>query len=284
MTVLPTGKARPSPDKSSNRSVQPSTARHAQLHRFEQLGLRWNPFRVVRPDERADVFLPDLYRSTDSAEVIAKSRAPFTQIIADSGHGKSTLLAAVTDTLDDFDVAYEKYYLPPALFARVATPTGNVRVLVIDEVERLTHWNRYRLLRWTARGNRLIVSTHCDLSQTFAGSAVTVRIPEITDDGLQRYFQRRISWAGGDAERFRLTTAATAWLLRVTSGNLRVVEAVLYEVLQSAVPGEQLVIDVDQLAPHENFARQRTAVEALGNLPPTLWRRLRWAIRTRASY
>ena len=266
----------------SHLSMTSPESRLNQLRRFERLGLKWNPFRVVRPRERRDVFLPALYDSTASAFDIAHSAAPLTQIIADSGHGKSTLLAAVIQELQTADTVFESHYLPPSLSARVATPARRIQVLVIDEFERLTRLNRYQLRRWAERGHRLIVSTHRDLG--VQSSAVeTVRLSTVSDDGLQRYFEKRIGWAGGDIAHSQLTADATSWLLRVTAGNLRVVDAVLYEVFQRAEPDGPLIIDTDCLRFFEDCARERAEFDALGNLPPSPLRRLKCVFSQRKS-
>lgn len=254
----------------------PTLNRDRRLRHFERLGLRWNPFRIPRPEERSLAYLPDLYDATATAADIANSDASVTQIIADSGHGKSTLLAAVLEELDQADVKYKFHYLQPTLFARVAVPASEIRVLVVDEFERLTRWNRRRLVRWTQRGHRLIVSTHRDLRRSMNSPVATVRLSTITVDGLQRYFTMRVEWASGDIGQFELTDDAIHWLLQKTGGNLRVVDAVLYESFQTATPHERLVIDAERLRPFEAFARERAEFDAQGNLPPGPLRRLGW--------
>jgi len=266
-----------------------------QLHRFERLGLNWNPFRTVATSEKPDVYIPDLYRTTALARDVALTDSPFTQVIGRAGHGKSTFLTAVADALDKAGVPGESHYLQPLLWTRVAVPGPDVRVLILDEAERLSWWNLSSLLRWTRRGGRLIVSSHRDLSGRFSHSAlrpVTITFPVVTVEGLQEFFLTRLRWAGHVDGRFDLTTDGADWLLAVSEGNLRVVEAVLYEIFQVAAdefvscPGSSagqsapLRIDSERLNPLEEFAKRRAAFEAEGNIPFSRLRLLTQSIRT----
>ncbi len=258
-----------------------------QLHRFERLGLKWNPFRTVDHSEKADVYIPDLYRTTALARDIAFSDSPFTQVIGRAGHGKSTFLTAVSDALDKAGVSFESRYLQPSLWTRVAVPGPDVRVLILDETERLSWWNLGSLLRWARQGGRLIVSSHRDLSGPFSHPAlrpVTIAFPVVTAEGLQELFLTRLRWAGHVEGRFELAPDGADWLLAVSEGNLRVVEAVLYEIFQVAAdefvscPGSStgqsapLRINSERLHQLEEFATRRAAFEAEGNIPFSRWR------------
>jgi hypothetical protein len=279
-----------------------------QLCRFERLGLKWNPFRTVAPLEKPDVYIPDLYQTSALARDVAFSDSRFTQVIARAGHGKSTFLAAVADLLSEADIPFDSLYLQPSLRTRVHAPQVDVRVLVLDEAERLTSPNLRKLIRWTHRGGRLIVSSHRDLSgeacgRPVSGGAVTIALPDITATGLQQFFLTRLRWADGSDDRFQLTADGADWLLSASEGNLRVAEAVLYEVFQvaadeivavpnsaasqdsagsqnsAAARGLPLRIDSEQLSGLKEFARRRADFEAAGNVPYSRFQILAHRIR-----
>ncbi len=224
------------------------------------------------------MFVPDLYGTASHAAAIANSQKRITQIIANAGWGKSTLLAAVADELTANETPYEFHYLPPALFSRVPVPPRDVAVLIIDEVERLTRANLRSLNRWTEKGRRLVVSTHRNVFASIPDETQTIELPGISVDGLRRYFQSRVEWAGGDQARFVLSEDAATWLIELTGRNLRVIEAVLYEVFQKADANEQLIIERQHVKPFADFAGDRAGQEAEGNQKPSPFRRLRWAL------
>ena len=210
------------------------TSRIDQLRRFERLGLRGNPFRIPIPSERRDVYVPDLYGALELATQVASSGEAVTQIIARAGHGKSTFLAAVAEALDETDTSFESIYLEPSLRTRVPVPQPDLRVLILDEAERLTTRNLRRLVHWTRSGGRLIVSSHQDLSCRLPGiEARTIQLEGISRAALLRLFLARLQWAGSGEKNFQLTEDAADWLIEVSQGNLRVIEAVLYESFQA---------------------------------------------------
>lgn len=269
------------------------SSRVDQLHRFERLGLKWNPFRVVNPSEKPDVYIPDLYKTAALAREIALSDSPFTQVIARAGHGKSTFLAAVADTLRDAGISFEKLYLQPSVRIRVRVPKKDVRVLILDEAERLPGHNLKKLVGWTRRGGRLIVSSHRDLFPLvhLAWSPMTIAFPQVTVDGLQQFFRTRLRWAGDTDQHFELTADGAEWLLFFSEGNLRVAEAVLYEAFQVAADeltshraleaprSMPLRIDSENLKWLEEFAKRRAAFEAEGNVPFSEWRLIGQSIK-----
>lgn len=267
------------------------TARVDQLRRFARLGLKWNPFRVVAPQEKPDTYVADLFESNGLASQVATSDAAFTQIIAKAGHGKSTFLAAVADELDEADIPFERHYLEPSLRTRVASPDASIRVLLLDEAERLTHRNLRRLSRWTGEGGRLVVSSHRDLSGIVTGQTETVELPGLTTTALQRLFGARLRWAGSDDRAFEMTSDGADWLLESGAGNLRVVESVLYELFQEmaeraasqstaeAIPQKVSTIDAQQLEWLRVFARRRAAEEASGDVPFSRLRLLARSVR-----
>ncbi|MBC8291223.1 MAG: hypothetical protein H8E37_12995 [Planctomycetes bacterium] len=256
------------------------TSRIDQLRRFERLGLKWNPFRVVTPAELCDVYVPDLYETLELAAQVAASGAAITQIIAPAGHGKSTFLSAVAEALDEASIPFESIYLQPSLRTRVPVPQTSLRVLILDEAERLTSRNLRRLAHWTATGPRLVVSSHRDLSASLPGAeARTIRLPGVSRAGLLRLFLARLRWASSDEKKFELTGDAADWLIEVSRGNLRVIQAVLYESFQATADEfarhpdglearpQPLVIDAPSLNWLETFAVRRAAEEEAGNIP-----------------
>lgn len=256
------------------------TSRIDQLRRFERLGLRGNPFRIPMPSERRDVYVPDLYGTLALATQVASAGEAVTQIVARAGHGKSTFLAAVAEALNEADTPVELIYLEPSLRTRVPVPQPDLAVLILDEAERLTTGNLRRLVQWTEGGGRLIISSHQDLSDRLPGiEARTIQLDGISRAGLLRLFLARLQWAGSDEENFQLTKDAADWLIEVSQGNLRVIEAVLYESFQAIAdefarhpekfetrPGP-LIIDAARLNWLETFAVRRAADEQKGNIP-----------------
>jgi hypothetical protein len=260
-----------------------------QLTRFERLQLKWNPFRVIAAYEKADVYLPDLYHPSGLASQVAKSDEPFTQVIADAGHGKSTFLAAVGHAFLEQDTPIESTYLQPTLLTRVQVPNPETRILILDEAERLTKRNLRKLIRWTERGGRLIVTSHTDLyCRAYARSAsrkcarrnaATIRLPDVTAAGLQKLFRERVCWAAIAECRSELTTDGARWLLDASNGNLRTVEAILYELFQ--LEAESIVSDSDSptgcrtallvderhLQKYSGLAKDLVCFEDGGNIP-----------------
>jgi Cdc6-like AAA superfamily ATPase len=264
-------------------------SRLEQLTRFERIGLKWNPFRTVAAHEKADIYLPDLYQTVELARRVAESREPFIQVIADAGHGKSTVLAAVGDTLAKNVIASESKYLQPSLLTRAQIPDREVRVLILDEAERLTRRNLRNLIRWTERGGRLIVSSHRDLYGRAYGrsasrnsarrDAATIRLPNVTATGLQEFFRARVRWAASSEHFSELTTDGASWLLDASHGNLRIVEAILYEIFQAEAESNladpqsstscrsALRIDARHLEKYSELAKDQARFEAAGNIP-----------------
>lgn len=232
------------------------------------------------PSERRDVYVPDLYGTLELATQVASSGKAVTQIIARAGHGKSTFLAAVAEALDETDTSFELIYLEPSLRTQVPVPQPDLRVLILDEAERLTRRNFRRLVRWTQGGCRLIVSSHQDLSGRLPETeARTIQLEGISRAALLRLFLVRLQWASAEEENFQLTEDAADWLIDLSQGNLRVIEAVLYESFQ-AIADEfarhperletrprPLIIDAARLDWLETFAVRRAADEQKGNIP-----------------
>lgn len=242
---------------------EPDSQRHKQLLRFEQFGLRWNPFRIVRSDEAAAVYVNDLYDGIEQATAIAAAEVKFSQIIAPVGHGKSTFLRAIGAAFSEIGLSFEWCYLKPSLISRVPTPVSGTDVLIIDEAERLSRSNLGKLIRWCDRNaGRLIMSTHHDLTSRFPGDVLTVELPGITEGSLQRLFDTRIRWSGGDSKQFKLAPDAATWLIRNSGHNVRVIEAVLYEAFQAAHNGQTLCVTQQALEPWRRFATERAAQEA----------------------
>ena len=261
--------------------------RTGQLKRFEQFGLKWNPFRLVAQKELADVYVPDLHDSQNLASQISGSRIPVTQIIARTGHGKSTLLLAVRDELESREVENRLIYIEPAMLSRVALPSEDVRVLILDEAERLTKNNFWRLIRWTSDGRRLVFSTHNDLLRDQSRSDFTsFELPQLTAENVVQFFETRCKWASISAD-LTLDSRAAEWLVKNCGGNIRIIEAVFYEAFQTRLnlPAESLEqgtwhVLVDDLEWLGDFARRRVANEELGNVPFSRTRLVKkWLLR-----
>lgn len=220
------------------------------------------------------------------------SEVAVTQVVARAGHGKSTFLASVADALDEADIEFRSHYLQPSLWTRLPVPEQAVQVLILDEAERLTKLNLRRLADWAGKGHRLVFSSHRDLSVglfPLPAAVRTISLPAVSSAGLQKIFRVRLQWAGDSLGRFLLTEDAASWLKDVSGGNLRVVQATLYEAIQeiaeeatrnpqSVSQTDSFILDETRLRWLETFARRRAVDEEAGNTPFSRWRLLKQAV------
>jgi hypothetical protein len=195
---------------------------------FHALGLRANPFRALDGDEwAAAAVLPEAVR-------LALALSPHVQILGPAGAGKSTALRGIAANPPAAPAAYE--YLPDGT-RRFRTPLTGLRLFLLDEVQRLSLWERVRLFRAARRDAiRLVLGTHADLSlwMRLAGLPVaTVRLRPPKAPELVARLARRIALAAlPGATPPGLTPAAVAWLAATYGLDGRAQERLLYEAYQ----------------------------------------------------
>jgi len=194
---------------------------------FYALGFSRNPFGALTRDEWAEVaVLPP---------ALAKP-ITYLQLIGPKGCGKTTHLLALADrcAAGGETVAYE--HLSPGQH-RFTTPLDGLDRFLLDEAQRLGPFARGSLLRAAARGLRLVIATHRDLSPHAARHDLrftTLCLPaQSSPDHLRAVIDRRLA-------RFALTTPppvtlasdAVDWLWTAYGANLRAALDHLYEVFQ----------------------------------------------------
>jgi len=190
-----------------------------------------NPFRVLPRSELGGIYVPPNSGQVATAAGVLNSTATVVEVLAPRGFGKSTLLAAVADRLDRRQTACLYHYLPFGQPNRLP-PLYGFQVLLLDEAQRLSWWNRCRLSGWLrAAPRRLITGTHRPRPLR-SYSHQCIALPPLTGAHLRAVFARRIAASGGDPQQIGLDANA-ATLLAGDCSDLRQAESVLYEVFQT---------------------------------------------------
>ncbi|MBM4425097.1 MAG: hypothetical protein FJ030_17245 [Chloroflexi bacterium] len=210
---------------------------------FHTLGLRCNPFRALTDDEWAQVaVLPDAVRGA------AATGFDHLQILGPLGHGKTTALLALTARFrnEGARAAYE--YLAEGE-TRFTADLRELDLFALDEAWRLDESERARLFSLISKGLRLVVSSHDDLSPTFARrglSLTTVRLGPPGLDHLSTVLNRRLAFFALDpnAPGLAFTPDAARHLRERFGGNLRAAEYFLYEVFQGLMEREEITEEV----------------------------------------
>lgn len=160
------------------------------------------------------------------------------QLLGAQGCGKTTTLLKLADHFRQAgqNVAYE--CLAPADY-RFETPLKGLDLFLLDEAQRLSWWQRRRLLRQIGKEGalKLIFSSHQDLTGSFKRydyPLTTIRLDaNITLKDWQAILSRRLSYfALPGARRLTLTAEAVAYLAAVFGHRLRDAELFLYDVWQ----------------------------------------------------
>ena len=223
-------------------------ANRENLERFSKLGLEGNPFRAMNLAELAHLYIDHGDPDCPSIGELAQSTRTAIQILAPRGGGKSLLLAKVSEELRRLGKQAELLYCPPKKRIRFQAPEPPVKVLLIDEAQRLGRRARTHVCNWISESpRRLLATSHEDLGGWLGPELFTVRLPRADFDMVARFFRTRIEAAGGDSKRIRLQPAAAEWLAKRAAGNLRWVELICYEVLQELQPSQEVVIDITLL-------------------------------------
>ncbi len=208
------------------------------------MDLSGNPFSVVSREELADMYVP-LPAVEHTADTILRLPHQIVEIQAPAGYGKSTLLSALRRRLTDAEVTHRYHYLPIDQPNRLPE-LGAVNVLLLDEAQRLSRWNRRRVRRWLGGDTRMITGTHRPL-RLRGIKATVIDLPELTVGHLHAVFQQRIKRRGGDPQRIRLEPAAARWLVQHLA-SLREIEGLLYEWFQLQDARAQWIVRQSELS------------------------------------
>ena len=127
---------------------------------FHRYHLFRNPFGELTREERADLAVADispwLVHLTNPSSVV--------QFVGECGRGKSTHLLALAKQLS----AARFIYIPEE---GPSPSLPDFRPLIVDEVQRLSNWQRNRLAR---AGGPLVLGSHCDHTIQFQRYGLTV--------------------------------------------------------------------------------------------------------------
>lgn len=207
---------------------------------FTQLNLRFNPFGELDRSERGRLAVVDL-------DSIRPGRFQPLQIIADSGHGKTTHLLALMDRTPG--AVYE--YVPEGADHFLLKPDSE-RLFLLDEAQRVRRSHLQALFRaqpW------LVLGTHDDLSGWCPYPLRTLRLDSLLLEKLQKIVEARIRWALDKSSKrpFRVPLERLEELRQRHGANLRAIEDELYDWFQR---GEFVV---DNLKPDYTHGEMRFA-------------------------
>lgn len=196
---------------------------------FAKLNLVRNPFGELTWAERCELAVVDVQPWVD----VLREPQGVVQFIGPCGHGKTTHLLALARKLP----GARYVYLPPE---GRHPPLPRRRPLLIDEAQRLSLWQRWRVL---THGGPLALGTHADLAAHFkrrGWRVVTVRVAtDCSADLLVEILNRRIEASrleAGPVPRIKLLQAIE--LRRQFGGNIRQIEHHLYLQFQQQAMGE----------------------------------------------
>ena len=190
---------------------------------FAHVNLRRNPFGELTRDERTQLAVVEIHEALEHLTLPRSS----VQIVGEKGHGKTTHLLAIASHFSDSSYVH----IPEG--QRCVIPTDG-EPLLIDEAQRLTLHQRWRLLR---SSRRLILGTHVDLAQGLsrAGRPVlTLEANRLTDaDRVHTILNARIQFVRRAPGPIPSITKATASRLFAQFGSdLRSIEHSLYHDFQ----------------------------------------------------
>ena len=190
---------------------------------FAHLNLRLNPFGEPPLEERgrlAVVYVDELVEPL-------RGERHAVLVVGDSGRGKTTHLLALRQHFSDAPYYHIGEGESPPDFATAP-------LLFIDELQRVSRWRRFRLLR--RRGLSLVIGSHEDHTRELQRSGWTVHLIEVggaSPDLLVTIVARRIEWARRGPGPVPQVGVATARILLERHGDdLRAIEGSLYEVFQ----------------------------------------------------
>jgi hypothetical protein len=190
---------------------------------YAHLNLRRNPFGEFSEDERTALALVDV----DAVIVRLNDPRYVVQFIGEKGYGKTTHLLAIRSQLAGAGYVH----IPEG--ERAPIPAGCP--ILIDEAQRLTHWQQFQLFR---SNTPLVLGTHRDFQRKLrrSGRVVeTIEVEQGTDtERLHRLLNARIEWVRrGDGQVPSITTATADNLRKEYGPNIRGMLHRLYTAFQN---------------------------------------------------
>ncbi|MHC5111370.1 MAG: hypothetical protein ACYTHJ_16000 [Planctomycetota bacterium] len=190
---------------------------------FAHLNLRFNPFGELPLEDRPSTAIVDV---STILNLLKRPRAAV-QFVGDKGYGKTTHLLVIRALLPKSSYVH----IPEGETRRVSP--GNPTI--VDEAQRLTRWQRFRLFR----GNRpMVLGTHVDFHDELGRAGRDVEtIPvhsTMSARRLHALLSRRIQWARRSPGPVPQIAPATSQRLLAEFGpNVRAIERWLYHHFQS---------------------------------------------------
>jgi hypothetical protein len=195
---------------------------------FIHLNLRRNPFGDFDAEARTQLANVELGSALEHLRTSSQSRVSALQIIGQKGYGKTTHLLSIAT------------HFPAAVYIHI--PEGEHVVipaagepLLIDEAQRLTLWQRFRVFR---SRRTLVLGTHRDFTQhlKWAGRAVLTldAARHTTPERIEQILNDRIRSVRRSSASIPVVTSATAQKLYALYGHdLRSIQHHLYDVFQN---------------------------------------------------
>ena len=195
---------------------------------FEHLNLRRNPFGEFSAQERTQLAIVELRSALDHLHSPTESLPPVLQFIGEKGFGKTTHLFAIATQFP------ESIYVHIPEGEHVKIPTEG-EPLLIDEAQRLTYWQRFRVFR---SKRMLVLGTHRDFTPQLKRAGRSVLTLEAarhtTPERIEQILNDRIKSVRRNSKPIPVITRATVEKLYALYGNdLRSMQHELYEVIQN---------------------------------------------------
>ena len=212
------------PSAPSNEPQSPSGKHVQQLHLpYAHLNLRRNPFGELTVDDW--IILADV-EIDDEVAALSNSRTAI-QYVGEKGHGKTTHLLAIRSRFPNAG------YLHIPEGERRKLPSG--APILIDEAQRLTVWQRWRLFRSSIP---LVLGTHRDFATELARSGrhvTTIEVARRTDTArLHRLLNSRIAVVRrGPGTIPSISHGTTNELLKRFGPDIRAIVHTLYSEFQT---------------------------------------------------
>jgi hypothetical protein len=198
---------------------------------LEALNLRLNPFGQPLGCERGGLTIPtiDVERL---ARWLERTRR-VVELVGRPGRGKSSNLNAVaTRVRGTITVVFER-----------DEPILPARVVLVDEVDRLSWRSRQRLFRWVRRNSAcLVIATHRSQAPWLRLAGLQVRserLRGLSRPQLMRYIERRMEWARlGPGPVPEPPSQYIDQLEGRHRDDVRAIESALYDWVQARARGE----------------------------------------------
>lgn len=192
--------------------------------RSHHLGYRSNPFMTLTIEQWAAVGVwPAAVRPL-------LAHAGHIQLLGSEGAGKTTslLLLMAAWRAEGLEPVHEHL---PEDDPRLKTKLGGVQLFVLDEAQRLSRVDRWRVHRWMRGGGRLVCTSHVDMRR-WLGEMATVNVDEGHTVGhWSAVLQAKLAYFTlPNVPRATLAAEGVAWLHGRFAPDLRAAEWLLYEV------------------------------------------------------